>query len=138
MDGIFGLTDQESIGIDAPWSELAVTMSMFQEGNTAGTTALRAFDSATSSDVVVRDNIGPNEWINVWLVVDNDAKTYQVATSTGSNDGALYPSTFSFGRRSALGAELDTFAGASSARAAILPTHQSASMTSPICRAKTW
>jgi hypothetical protein len=112
MDGIFGLTDQESIGIDTPWNELAVTLSLFQEGSTAGTTALRAYDSATSSDIVVRNNIGPDEWINVWLVVDNEAKTYQVATSTGSDDGTLYPTTFAFGRRSAAGAALDTFAGA--------------------------
>lgn len=112
IDGIFGLTDQESIGIDTPWGELAITLSLLQDGNTPGTTALRAFNSGANTDVVIQDNIVANEWINVWLVVDNDAKTYQVATSTGLADGALFPAAFDFGRRSASGAALDTFAGA--------------------------
>ena len=58
------------------------------------------------------NNISANEWINVWLVVDNQQKTYQVATSRGDDDGALFPNSFQFGRQSAAGTALDTFAGA--------------------------
>ena len=112
IDGVFGLTDLDSIGTNSPWNELAITMSLFQAGNTAGTTALRAFDSTTNSDIVIRDGIGAGEWVNVWLVVDNAAKTFQVATSVDIADGVLNPTVFSFGRSSAVGEVLDTFAGA--------------------------
>ena len=96
IDGIFGLTDLESIGVDAPWQELAVTMSLFQGTAIGDTTALRAYDGDGGGDVVVRNNVAANEWINIWLMVDNQNKTYQVATSTGGDDGALFPNTFQF------------------------------------------
>lgn len=112
LDSVFGLTDLESIGIDAPWSELATTLSLFQDTGPGDTTALRAYDSDGGGDVVVRSGIGANEWINVWLVVDNESKTYEVATSTGTDEGTLFPNTFNFGRQMAIGAALDTFAAA--------------------------
>lgn len=112
IDGIFGLTDLESIGADAPWQELAVTLSLFQGTATGDTTSLRAYDGDGGGDVVIRNNVASNEWLNVWLLVDNQAKTYQVATSTGADAGTLFPNTFQFGRQAAAGAALDTFAGA--------------------------
>jgi hypothetical protein len=112
LDGIFGLTDLEEIGIDTPWQELAITMSLFQGTGAGATTALRAFDNDGGGDIVVRNNIAANEWINVWLVVDNENKTFEVATSTGSVNGTLFPRTFNFGRQLAIGEALDTFAGA--------------------------
>jgi hypothetical protein len=112
IDGVFGLTDLETIGINAPWSELATTLSLFQGTQPGDTTALRAYDSDGGGDVVVRSGIGASEWINVWLVVDNANKTYEVATSTGTDGGVLFPNTFNFGRQLAIGAALDTFAGA--------------------------
>lgn len=112
IDGIFGLTNLESIGTDAPWQELAITLSLFQGTATGDTTALRAYDGDGGGDVVIRNNVATNEWVNVWLVVDNQAKTYQVATSTGADGGTLFPNTFQFGRQTAAGAAIDTFAGA--------------------------
>lgn len=113
IDGIFGLTNLDGIGIDQPWNELAITMSLFQGTGTGSTTALRALDNETGGgDITVLDGIAANEWINVWLVVDNQAKTFQVATSTGDSAGTLYPRVFNFGRQSAVGETLDTFAGA--------------------------
>lgn len=112
IDGIFGLTDLESIGTDAPWQELAITLSLFQGTATGDTTSLRAYDGDGGGDIVVRSNVASNEWINVWLVVNNQAKTYQIATSTGAAAGTLFPNTFQFGRQTAAGAALDTFAGA--------------------------
>jgi hypothetical protein len=112
LDGVFGLTDQDSIGIDSPWAELATTLSLFQGTGPGDTTALRAYDSDSGVDVIVRNDIGANQWTNVWLVVDNANKTYEVATSTGTDDGVLFPNTFNFGRQTAIGAALDTFAGA--------------------------
>jgi hypothetical protein len=112
MDGIFGLTDLESIGINTPWQELAITMSLFKGTGATDTTALRAFDNNGDVDVVVRNNIAAGEWINVWLVVDNANKTFEVATSTGIANGTLFPRTFNFGRQLAIGEALDTFAGA--------------------------
>jgi hypothetical protein len=90
---------------------LAITMSMFKGTGAGDTTAIRAYGTGLG-DVVVRNNIAANEWINVWLVVNNANKTYKVATSTGTADGVLFPTTFSFGRQSAAGEALDTFAGA--------------------------
>jgi hypothetical protein len=112
IDGVFGLTDAQAIGTDAPWSELAITLSMFKGTGAGDVTSLRAFDGDGGGDVVIANGIAADQWLNVWVVVDNEAKTYQVATSTGNNDGQLSPNTFSFGRRPALGASLDTFAGA--------------------------
>ena len=112
IDGIFGLTDLESLGTSQPWNELAVTMSLFQGTGAGDTTALRALDFGGGGDLVVRNNIAADEWVNVWLVVDNQTKTYQVATSFGDEDGDLFPNVFSFGRRTATGEALDTFAGA--------------------------
>ncbi len=112
IDGIFGLTDLERIGTNAPWNELATTLSLFQGTGTSDTTALRAYDGDGGGDIVILDDIGAGEWINVWLVVDNDNKTYEVATSTGTDDGALFARTFEFGRQGAAGSSLVTFAGA--------------------------
>lgn len=111
IDGIFGLTDLESIGTSAPWQELAITLSLFKGTGVGDTTALRAYDTG-GGDIVVRNNIGADEWINVWLLVDNENKSFEVATSTGTANGTLFPNTFNFGRRTAAGAALDTFAGA--------------------------
>ncbi|MFO0788449.1 MAG: glycosyl hydrolase [Pirellulales bacterium] len=111
IDGIFGLTDQANIGINAPWQELAVTLSLFQDTSGANT-ALRAFDNDGGGDVVILNNVNPQQWYNIWLIVNNSAKTFQVATSTGADDGTLFPNTFQFGRRTAAGAALTTFAAA--------------------------
>ncbi|MCA9259525.1 MAG: hypothetical protein KDA61_10020, partial [Planctomycetales bacterium] len=112
IDGIFGLTDQATIGTSTPWQELSITLSLFQGTGAGDTTALRGFDASSGSDVVVRDGIAQNEWVNVWLLVDNAAKTYQIATSTGLNDGVVFPNVFEFGRSGAARADLTTFAGA--------------------------
>jgi hypothetical protein len=112
IDSVFGLTDAQGIGTDAPWSELAITLSMFRGTGAGDVTSLRAFDGDGGGDVVIANGVAADQWLNVWVVVDNETKTYQVATSTGNNNGQLSPNTFSFGRRPALGASLDTFAGA--------------------------
>lgn len=111
IDGIFGLTDQASIGTTSPWQELAVTLSLFQDTSGANT-ALRAFDNDGGGDIVILNNVNSQQWYNLWLIVNNSAKTFQVATSTGADDGTLFPNTFQFGRRTAAGAALTTFAGA--------------------------
>ncbi len=112
IDGIFGLTDLASIGTGSPWQELAVTLSLFKGTAVGDTTSLRALDDDGSGDLVILNNIASNQWYNVWLVVNNDDKTFEVATSTGTNSGTLFPNTFHFGRSDAVGADLITFAGA--------------------------
>ena len=103
IDAIFGLTDQTASTISAPgndtgspWDEYAVMLSIFGDSSNG---MLRAYDDG-DGDV----NVGPitsDQWINVWVTVDNDAKTYRVATSTGSGAGTDSGRAYDFGRRTA-------------------------------------
>lgn len=101
IDGIFGLADgPATIDTADPWNDYAVLASVF--GNSPGSTDLRAY-SQGAGDVVVIDNISHQTWYNVWLVVDNATKTYDIYTSTGTDDANPGdPSTFktnlNFGR----------------------------------------
>ncbi len=96
-DFIFGLSDQAATtttvpGSDVtdPWNEYAVTLSI-------GGGNLRAYNQGVGD--VVLTPVTTNAWTNVWLVVDNAAKTFRVAYSTGMGNGTLAAQTFSFGRR---------------------------------------
>lgn len=98
-DFIFGLTDQAASTTTAPgndttdpWNEYAVMLSI-AGGN------LRAY-SQGAGDVAVTP-IGAGQWLNIWIIADNAAKTFRVATSTGTSDGVLHGQTFNFGRRTA-------------------------------------
>lgn len=94
IDGIFGLADQAAdIDTVTPWNDYAITASLY--GTSPQSTSLRAYDSQTNSDVVVRASIANQTWYNVWLVVDNDAKTFDIYTSTGTSDAeAANPGTY--------------------------------------------
>ena len=63
----------------------------------SGNSVLRAYSDG-AGDVNV-SSVATNQWTNVWLTVDNDAKTYRVATSTGANDGSDSGRAYQFGRR---------------------------------------
>lgn len=96
-DFIFGLSDQAATTTTAPgsdvtdpWNEYAVTLSI-------GGGNLRAYNQGVGD--VVLTPVTNNAWTNVWLVVDNAAKTFRVAYSTGMANGTLAAPTFSFGRR---------------------------------------
>jgi autotransporter-associated beta strand protein len=96
-DFIFGLSDQAATTTTAPgsdvtdpWNEYAITLSI-SGGN------LRAFNQGVG-DVNVT-SVTNDTWTNVWLVVDNTAKTFRVAYSTGLNNGTLSSTTYNFGRR---------------------------------------
>lgn len=95
-DFIFGLTEQPASTTSAPgndiadpWNEYAITLSIANG-------QLRGY-SEGSGDVAAT-SLAANQWLNVWVIVDNSSKTYQIATSLGTADGTLASSTFAFGR----------------------------------------
>jgi hypothetical protein len=101
IDAIFGLSDQAATtttapgnDIATPWDEYAVQLSI---AGGQSTSVLRAYSDGVG-DVVVTP-VTSAGWLNVWLVVDNATKTYQVATSSGAADGVDSGQTFLFGRR---------------------------------------
>jgi autotransporter-associated beta strand protein len=103
IDAIFGLTDQAAKfytppGNDTadPWNEYAVMLSIFGDSSTG---MLRAYDEGDGDVNIVP--AGANQWINVWVTVNNAAKTFRVATSTGSNNGTDSGRAYDFGRRTA-------------------------------------
>jgi autotransporter-associated beta strand protein len=103
IDAIFGLTDQVATfytppGNDTadPWNEYAVMLSIF--GDT-GTSMLRAYDEGDGDVNVIA--AGASQWINVWITVNNAAKSYRVATSTGLASGTDSGRSYDFGRRTA-------------------------------------
>ncbi|RYD49032.1 MAG: hypothetical protein EOP85_02390, partial [Verrucomicrobiaceae bacterium] len=88
-DVIFGLSDRPAVttatpGNDtaSPWDEYAIMLSI--AGNSANS-MLRAFDTG-DGDVNVT-SIATTQWLNVWIVADNAAKTFRIATSTGDAPG---------------------------------------------------
>jgi autotransporter-associated beta strand protein len=101
IDAIFGLSDQSATtttvpGNDTanPWDEYAVMLSFFGDSTNS---MLRAYDTG-DNDVNVT-SITTNQWVNVWVTVDNAAKNFQVATSSGSNNGTDSGRSYDFGRR---------------------------------------
>ncbi len=103
IDTIFGLTDQGAgtgsapgNDIDSPWDEYAVLLSIF---GGAGSSQLRAYSDGSGDVPLI--SAGNGDWINIWLEVDNAAKSYRVATSTGTQDGTYQGGTYQFGRRTA-------------------------------------
>jgi autotransporter-associated beta strand protein len=101
IDAVFGLTDLEATTSTAPgsdtadpWNEYATMLSI---AGSSASSSLRAF--STGAGDVALTSMPNNQWTNVWLTVDNAAKTFRVATSTGNSDGTLAPQTFQFGRR---------------------------------------
>jgi hypothetical protein len=65
---------------------------------------LRAYDTG-DNDVNVT-SVATDQWLNVWVTVDNAAKSFRVATSSGTNNGADSGRSYDFGRRTA--ATVDT------------------------------
>ncbi|MCA9262212.1 MAG: family 16 glycosylhydrolase [Planctomycetales bacterium] len=101
IDTIFGLTDQQATtysdpgsDISTPWNEYAVLLSVFGDSSNS---MLRAYSDG-SGDVNVT-SIGTNQWLNVWVTVDNGTKSFRVATSTSDNDGTDSGRVYQFGRR---------------------------------------
>ncbi|QDV78513.1 hypothetical protein [Botrimarina mediterranea] len=101
IDAIFGLSDQSAAtttapgdDVASPWDEYAVQLSI---AGGQSTSTLRAYSDG-AGDVVVTP-VSNAQWLNVWLVVDNDAKTFRVATSSGEDDGVDSGQNFLFGRR---------------------------------------
>jgi autotransporter-associated beta strand protein len=109
IDAIFGLTDQAATfytppGNDTtdPWNEYAVLLSIYGDSSTS---QLRAYDDGDGdvpiSSSLINTTLRADQWINVWVTVDNAAKTYRVATSTGSDSGTDSGRAYDFGRRTA-------------------------------------
>jgi hypothetical protein len=103
IDAIFGLSDQAAStssgpGADtaSPWDEYAVLLSIFGESNSS---MLRGYSDG-SGDISFAP-LTNGQWTNVWLTVDNAAKTYRVATSVGDTEAFDSGYTFNFGRRTA-------------------------------------
>ncbi|MCA9300715.1 MAG: autotransporter-associated beta strand repeat-containing protein, partial [Phycisphaerales bacterium] len=96
---VIGLSDQGLSGppghdVTSPYNEYAVTLSLF--GDT-GNTVLRAYSGSVAQ--VELTPVQTDEWINVWLFIDHSTETFQVATSTGLDDGVEFGTAFDFGRR---------------------------------------
>ncbi len=99
IDSIFGVSELSAAAapgadIASPWNEYGVTLSIFGDTDSS---QLRA-NSGDSGFQNIR-SANNAEWINVWLTIDNESKTYRVATSTGTDDGADSGSEYAFGRR---------------------------------------
>ena len=103
IDCVFGLTDQApntytapGSDTDSPWDEYAVMLSIFGDSTNS---MLRAFDNGDGDMNVT--SITSNQWLNLWITVDNAAKTFRVATSTGTSNGTDSGRNYDFGRRTA-------------------------------------
>ena len=101
IDGIIGLADSAAaIDTASPWNDYAVLAGVY--GTSPQDTDLRAYSEGLG-DVVVLENISNETWYNVWLVVDNLNKTFDIYTSTGTddadpNDPSTYRTGLNFGR----------------------------------------
>ncbi|TWT92324.1 Autotransporter-associated beta strand repeat protein [Botrimarina colliarenosi] len=88
-DTVFGLTGGlANVGINNAWQDYSVMPSIV---GSPGAAALRL----NGTDLVT---LTDGEWQNVWLVVDNGAKTIDIYTSTGADGGVLAASDVGFGQ----------------------------------------
>ncbi|MBB5351215.1 hypothetical protein HNR46_001449 [Haloferula luteola] len=93
-DTMIGLTDTTAtLDNNDSWADFAVMP--FVSG-TSGSVDLKA-----SNSTIVIDNMSEDTWYNVWLVVDTTANTFDMYTSTGTDDGVLGASDSAF--RNSLG-----------------------------------
>src|SRR5690606_21339156 len=77
-----------------PWNEYASLLSIV---GSSASSSLRAYGTGVGD--VALTAMPNDQWTNVWLTVDNAAKTFRVATSTGTSDGTDSGQAFQFGRR---------------------------------------
>ena len=103
MDAVFGFTDQAASSssapgndIASPYNEYAVMLQMSGSGNSGSLNAR----NGTSGLLTVASGIS-NEWVNVWVVVNQSNHTFRVASSEGEEDGVDSGQTFAFGYRTA-------------------------------------
>ncbi len=86
-DTMIGLTEQPSnIDINDAWQDFSVMP--FVVGN-PGSAELRANGTTVAA-------LTDGQWQNVWVVVDNAGKTFDIYTSTGNSDGSLALSDLPF------------------------------------------
>ena len=86
-DTMFGLTDATaSVDNNNAWQDFAVMP--YLSGGGVGAADLRA-EVAGGATATAISNIAGNTWYNVWLVVDASTNTYDIYTSTGSDNGTL-------------------------------------------------
>ena len=94
-DCMFGLTESlSSLDITDAWRDFCVMPYL---AGSPGATDLKVY-GANVGDVTLIDNITDGAWYNVWLVVNNASKTFDIYISTGTADGALQLANVSFGR----------------------------------------
>lgn len=67
------------------WQDFAVMP--FVNGTAGSNLAFKMTDAGLPGDVIF--NMNTDVWYNVWLVVNNSARTYSVYWSTGTNDGTF-------------------------------------------------
>ena len=89
-DCMIGLAeDRASVDTTDSWRDFSV-MPYVKNGN------LSVYGDNIGDQAVTAMTTG--DWYNVWVVVDNDTKTFDMYWSTGTNDGTLAFSDVSFGR----------------------------------------
>ncbi|WP_193213311.1 autotransporter-associated beta strand repeat-containing protein [Luteolibacter marinus] len=77
--------DVSNIDTVNAWQDFAVMP--FVNGAAGSSLAYKMGDAGLPGDVIF--NMSTNVWYNVWLVVNNDAETYSVYWSTGTNHGTF-------------------------------------------------
>jgi autotransporter-associated beta strand protein len=104
-DTMIGLTSATgTVDIANAWQDYAVMP--YVAGGPDGA-SLRVFGSNIGDQTVMP--IVDGQWYNVWLVVDNGSKTFDIYTSTGNEAGTLRRAGIEFGRITDA-VDLDAFA----------------------------
>lgn len=86
-DTMFGLTNSTAnVDNNNAWQDFAVMP--YLSGGGVGAADLRA-EVAGGATATAISNIAGNTWYNVWLVVNGSTNTYDIYTSTSSDDGSL-------------------------------------------------
>ncbi|WP_442481685.1 autotransporter-associated beta strand repeat-containing protein [Aeoliella sp. SH292] len=86
-DTMFGLTNSTAnVDNNNAWQDFAVMP--YLSGGGVGAADLRA-EVAGGATATAISNIAGDTWYNVWLVVNAQANTYDIYTSTGPSDGTL-------------------------------------------------
>ena len=90
VDCMTGLAESRaSVDINYPWQDYSV-MPYVAGGY------LKLYGDNVGDQYIAAISAG--EWYNIWVVVDNDSKTYDMYLSTGTDDGTIVASGITFGR----------------------------------------
>ncbi len=108
FDVMMGLTDDvTNIDSNESWQDFAVMPFLVGPGSGGGGLTFRASKDGQPDEVIL-DGVALDQWYNVWLVVDNAAKTYDVYTSTDNAVPTLGANDATY-RNGLGGGDLDAF-----------------------------